>query len=174
MLTDKQKKVLDVITSYMKSHGQSPTLEELQMELGVKSKHSIVQFLEYLDKKGYISKGRGYRSIRLGERIIASQLAIPIPIFGTANAGRPLVYANEEREVPTIMVSKSLISGDEKKYFCVRIQGTSMNRFEIRGKVIADGSVVLVDSSEKTGMDTRAAYLCVVDGMATVKKIRKE
>ena len=58
MLTDKQKKVLDVITSYMKSHGQSPTLEELQVELGVKSKHSIVQFLEYLDKKGYISKGR--------------------------------------------------------------------------------------------------------------------
>ena len=65
MLTDKQKKVLDAIETYMKKYGQSPTLEELQMELGVKSKHSIVQFLEYLDKKGYISKGRGYRSIRL-------------------------------------------------------------------------------------------------------------
>ena len=84
------------------------------------------------------------------------------------------MYADEEREVPTIMVSRSLISGDEKKYFCVRIQGTSMNRFEVRGKTVADGSVVLIDSSEKTGMDSHAAYLCLVDGMATVKKIRKE
>ena len=84
------------------------------------------------------------------------------------------MYADEEREVPTIMVSKSLISGDEKKYFCVRIQGTSMNRFEVRGKTIADGSIVLIDTSDRSGSISSAAYLCVVDGMATVKKIRKE
>jgi repressor LexA len=65
MLTEKQQRVLDIVTAYIRENGISPTLEEIQGELGVKSKHSIVQFLEYLDRKGYISKGRGYRSIRL-------------------------------------------------------------------------------------------------------------
>lgn len=130
-----------------------------------------MQFLEYLDRKGYISKGRGYRSIRLGERITASQLAIPIPILGFANAGRPLAYA-DEAEMGSVMVSKALVKGDEKKYFCVRVHGTSMNRFLVRGKPLADGSVALIDSSYQTVDDPNAAYLCVVDGAATLKKVK--
>ncbi len=171
MLTDKQQRVLDIVTKYIREHGMSPTLEEIQIELGVRSKHSVVQFLEYLDNKGYISKGRGYRSIRLGERITASQLAIPIPILGFANAGRPLAYA-DEADVGTIMVSKSIIGADEKKYFCVRVHGTSMNRFLVKGKPLADGTVALIDSSYRTVDDPNAAYLCIVDGAATLKKVK--
>lgn len=81
MLTPKQQKVLDMVQQYIELHGESPTLDELQNLLGVKSKHSIVQFLDYLENKGFIRRGRGYRSIRLGDRIIASQVAIPIPIL---------------------------------------------------------------------------------------------
>jgi repressor LexA len=172
MLTDKQQRVLDIVTKYIRQHGMSPTLEEIQTELGVKSKHSVVQFLEYLDGKGYISKGRGYRSIRLGERITASQLAIPIPIFGVANAGRPLAFA-EERDEGTIMVSKNIVGNNEKKFFCVRVHGTSMNRFLIKGKPLSDGSVALIDSSFTTPDDPNAAYLCIVEGSATLKKVKR-
>lgn len=172
MLTEKQQRVLDIVTAYIRNHGMSPTLEEIQMELGVKSKHSVVQFLEYLDNKGYISRGRGYRSIRLGERITASQLAIPIPILGIANAGRPLAFADETRE-GSIMVSKNIVSGDEKKYFCVRVHGTSMNRFLLKGKPLSDGSIALVDSSVTVPEDPNAAYLCIVDGAATIKKVKR-
>ena len=58
--------------------------------------------------KGYIEKGRGYRSIRLADRIIASQMTIQIPLLGFANAGRPLAYA-DQTSLDTIEVSKSLI-----------------------------------------------------------------
>ena len=173
MLTDKQQRVLDIVTRYIRQNGISPTLEEIQLELGVRSKHSVVQFLEYLDHKGYISKGRGYRSIRLGERIMASQLAIPIPLLGVANAGRPLAFA-EERHEGSVMVSKNLLSGDEKRYFCVRVHGTSMNRFQIRGKILSDGSVALVDSSFTVPDDPAAAYLCIVEGAATIKKVKRQ
>lgn len=172
MLTDKQQRVLEIVTRYIREHGMSPTLEEIQVELGVKSKHSVVQFLEYLDLKGYISRGRGYRSIRLGERITASQLAIPIPILGYANAGRALSYA-DETDLGTVMVSKNIVGSDEKKFFCVRIHGTSMNRFHVKGKPLTDGSVALIDSSVREAEDPNAAYLCIVDGAATLKKVKR-
>lgn len=61
MLTDKQQKVYDAIRSYMDNHRYAPTLEELQSMLELKNKHSVVQFLDYLEDKGYIERERGYR-----------------------------------------------------------------------------------------------------------------
>ena len=173
MLTPKQQKVLDIVSAYIRDHGESPTLEEIAETLGVKSKHSVVQFLDYLERKGFISRGRGYRSIKLGDRIVASQIAIPVPILGVANAGRPLLYA-EESDNGKLLISRTALSGDEKKYFCVKLQGTSMNAFSIRGKHLEDGSFVLVDSSISAVDNPFAAYLCIVNGAATVKKVKYE
>lgn len=65
MLTPKQQRVFDIVKDYIEKNGESPTLEEIQEILGSKSKHSVVQFLDYLERKGFIRRGRGYRSIRL-------------------------------------------------------------------------------------------------------------
>ncbi len=173
MLTPKQQKVFDIVKDYIEKNGESPTLEEIQDVLGFKSKHSVVQFLDYLEQKGFIRRGRGYRSIRLGDRIVASQIAIPIPILGFANAGRPLMYA-EESDMGKLLISPSALSGDVKKYFCVKLQGTSMNNFSLRGKFLEDGAFVLVDSSIKSVDNPFAAYLCIINGAATVKKIKQE
>jgi repressor LexA len=173
MLTPKQQKVFDIVKDYIEKNGESPTLEEIQDVLGFKSKHSVVQFLDYLEQKGFIRRGRGYRSIRLGDRIVASQIAIPIPILGFANAGRPLMYA-EESDMGKLLISPTALSGDVKKYFCVKLQGTSMNNFSLRGKFLEDGAFVLVDSSIKSVDNPFAAYLCIINGAATVKKIKQE
>jgi SOS-response transcriptional repressor LexA len=109
MLTPKQQRVYDAIVEYIRHYGQSPTLEELQNALELQNKHSVVQFLDYLDQKGYIEKGRGFRSIRLRDRIIASQLTFSIPILGIANAGRPLAYADEQN-LGTLQVSRRIVS----------------------------------------------------------------
>lgn len=173
MLTPKQQRVFDIVKDYIEKNGESPTLEEIQEILGSKSKHSVVQFLDYLERKGFIRRGRGYRSIRLGDRIVASQIAIPVPILGYANAGRPLMYA-EESDMGKLLISPSSLSGDVKKYFCVKLQGTSMNNFSLRGKFLEDGAFVLVDSSIKAVDNPFAAYLCIINGAATVKKIKQE
>jgi repressor LexA len=173
MLTPKQQRVLDTLQHYIEMHGESPTLEELQWLLGVKSKHSVVQFLDYLERKGFIRRGRGYRSIKLWDRIVASQVAIPIPILGVANAGRPLVFADEVDE-GKLLISPTALSEDTKKYFCVKLQGTSMNNFSIRWKYLEDGAFVLIDSSIKAVDNPFSAYLCIVNGAATVKKIKQE
>lgn len=109
MLTPKQQRVFDIVKDYIEKNGESPTLEEIQEILGSKSKHSVVQFLDYLERKGFIRRGRGYRSIRLGDRIVASQTAIPVPILGFANAGRPLMYADES-DMGKLLISPAALS----------------------------------------------------------------
>jgi repressor LexA len=173
MLTPKQQKVLEAITDFIWKHWESPTLEELQKILGIRNKRSIVQFLEYLDQKWFINRWRGYRSIRLWDRIVGSQLAIPIPILWVANAGKPLAYA-EEKDCWFIHISKNLIKWDTKKYFCVKVEGNSMNRFCLNEKYIQDNSTVLVDTWEKWQSGSNDAYLCIVNGFATIKKIKRE
>ena len=51
MLTEKQQKVLDVITTFIGKNAKAPTIEELTILLNQKSKRWVVQYLETLEKK---------------------------------------------------------------------------------------------------------------------------
>lgn len=173
MLTAKQQRVFDVIKDYILKHWESPTLEEIQNILWIQNKRSVAQFLEYLDEKGYIRRAGWYRWIKLWDRIVASQIAIPIPIFGVVNAWRPLNYA-DEADNWFLHISKTLVKWDLKKYFCVKVEGTSMNKFKVNWKNIEDWSFILVDKTGNWNQDSSGAYVCVVNSCATVKKIKKE
>lgn len=173
MLTPKQQKVLDAIVEFFERHWESPTLEELQNKLDISNKRSVVQFLEYLEEKWFIHRGRGYRSIRLGDRIVGSQLAIPIPILGFANAWKPFKYW-EEQDLGNLLISKTIIKWDPGNYFLLKLEWTSMNQFHVNGKILVDWSYVLVNKDYNWQWDSSGAYVCIVNGFATVKKIKKE
>lgn len=173
MLTTKQQKVLDVIIEFIERHWESPTLEELQNKLEINNKRSIVQFLEYLEDKWFIHRGGWYRSIRLGDRIVGSQLAIPIPILWFANAWKPFKYW-EEQDLGNLLISKTIIKWDPSRYFLLKLEWTSMNQFNINGKILIDGSFVLVNKDYNWQGDWAGAYVCIVNWFATVKKIKKE
>lgn len=170
MLTEKQQHVLDVITDFIERYGKSPTIEELKVMLHQKSKRGVTQYLEVLEKKGFISRGDGYRGIRLGNSI-GFQTTLNIPILWFANAGTPLAIA-EENDYGTLPISKNLISGDGKDYFVLRVNGTSMNQYELWGKTLDNGSYVLIRKQAETPNE-HDAYLFNVDGGATLKKYRK-
>jgi len=172
MLTPKQQKVLDTIIDFIERHWESPTLEEIQSRLDINNKRSVVQFLEYLEDKWFIHRGRWYRSIRLGDRIVGSQLAIPIPILGFANAGKPFKYW-EEIDLGNLLISKTIIKWEKANYFLLKLEWTSMNQFVINGKLLKDWSYVLVNKDYKWQWDN-SAYVCIVNWFATVKKIKKE
>ncbi|MCD5385233.1 hypothetical protein LRZ95_01040 [Candidatus Gracilibacteria bacterium] len=171
MLTEKQQNVLDVITKFIGENGKSPTIEELTILLNQKSKRGVVQYLEALEKKGFLSRGRGYRSISLGNSI-GFQTTLNIPILGYANAGTPLVDANESN-YGVLPISKKIISGDEQNYFILKVEGTSMNNYEVKGKTIDNGSYVLIRKDE-VNINSRDAFLFIVNGAATLKKFKKD
>ncbi|MDR0771557.1 MAG: hypothetical protein LBF15_00340 [Candidatus Peribacteria bacterium] len=48
-------------------------------------------------------------------------------------------------------VSKKILGNkDEKSYFLLRVEGTSMNNFEVKGKNIDNGSYVLIDKEQQS------------------------
>jgi repressor LexA len=170
MLTEKQQKVLDVITDFISRHAKSPTIEELTILLSQKSKRGVVQYLETLEKKGFLTRGNGYRSISLGNSIWF-QSTLNIPILGYANAGTPLVEASQS-DYGVLPISKKIISWDETNYFVLKVEWTSMNNFEISWKPIDNGSYVLIKKDE-VNTTSKDAFLFIVNGWATLKKYKQ-
>ncbi|MCH8518416.1 hypothetical protein LAT59_01445 [Candidatus Gracilibacteria bacterium] len=171
MLTEKQQHVLDVIIDYTSRYGKSPTIEELKNLLHQKSKRGVTQYLEALEKKGFITRFDGYRGIRLGNNI-GMQTTINIPILGYANAGTPLAIA-EANDYGTLPISKNIVSGDGKNHFVLRVSGTSMNNYELKGKTLENGSYVLIDKNAQN-LNEKDAFLFIVNGGATLKKYKKQ
>ena len=171
MLTEKQQNVLDVITKFIGENGKSPTIEELTILLEQKSKRWVVQYLEALEKKWFLSRGRWYRSISLGNNI-GFQTTLNIPILWYANAGTPLVDARET-SYWVLPISKKIVIGNEQNYFILKVEWTSMNNFEVNGKTIDNGSYVLIKRDD-TSLNNRDAFLFVVNGAATLKKFKQE
>ena len=100
-------------------------------------------------------------------------------VFGTAggilwyaNAGTPLVDA-VEAGYWVLPISKKIISWDEKNYFILKVEGTSMNNFEIKWKLIENWSYVLIKKDE-TYLNNTDAFLFLVNWSATLKKYKKD
>ena len=171
MLTEKQQNVLDVITTFIGQNAKSPTIEELTILLSQKSKRWVVQYLEALEKKWFLTRWRGYRSISLGNTI-GFQTTLNIPILGYANAGTPLVDATES-SYWVLPISKKIISGDEQNYFILKVEWTSMNNYNVKWKTIDNGSYVLIKKDE-VSTNSSDAFLFIVNWAATLKKIKKD
>ena len=171
MLTEKQQHVLDVITDFISRYGKSPTIEELKNLLHQKSKRGVVQYLEALEKKWFISRGEWFRSIRLGNGV-GFQTTLNIPILWYANAGTPLVEA-EASDYGVLPISKSLIKGEGENYFVLKVEWTSMNMCEVAGKTIDNGSYVLIKKDENS-LNENDAFLFVVNNAATIKKYKRD
>lgn len=166
MITDNQQKVLDKIVSYVTKYGKSPTIEELRIILEQKSKRWVTQYLEALERKWFIKRDSSYRGIKLGNNV-GLQTVLNIPILGYANAGKPLVYA-EENELWTLTISKSMVTWWESNYFFLKVEWTSMNDYKVKWKTIDNWSYVLIKKDDTT-INENSAFLFIVDWCATIK-----
>jgi SOS-response transcriptional repressor LexA len=139
--------------------------------LNQKSKRWVVQYLEALEKKWFLSRWRWYRSISLGNSVWF-QTTMNIPILGYANAWTPLVDASES-SYWVLPISKKIISWDEQNYFILKVEWTSMNNFDVKWKIIDNGSYVLIKKDE-VSTNSSDAFLFVVNWAATLKKFKKD
>ena len=55
-MTEKEEKILKIITQYTRANNTMPTRRFLQKELNYKSINSITQYLKSLEKKGYLKR----------------------------------------------------------------------------------------------------------------------
>ena len=131
-MTNKAKKLLDFIKSHIQKNGIAPSFDEMKNFMGLKSKSSIFQYLDYLQENKYIDRDKlKSRSIKLKN---------VIPLYPEISAGKPLDTDLANMEYIQL---DHLIKNKSKNSFACKVNGESMNSYGIQS-----GDIVILDSSK--------------------------
>jgi len=169
-LTDRQQRVISVIQSWIAENGYPPTIRELGKQLGIKSLRGVTTHLDAIAKKGYLSRRRGARGIRLLIETATNAVdrAIRVPIVGRVAAGRPLLA--EEQLDGELTIDPSLLGKSQATsaaaHFALKVRGESM----INAGIL-DGDFVIV--RQQPDADDGEIAVVLVGDEATVKRVFK-
>lgn len=64
-MTERQFKLLALITTFISERGFSPSYDEMKRALGLKSKSNIHALIVRLEERGHVRRTRGARSVEL-------------------------------------------------------------------------------------------------------------
>ena len=160
-LTERQKKVLKAIESFILEHGYSPTIRQLGALLGIASPSAVFKHILSLEKKGYLKRVKG--KVRLaGVALLEKQVSVPL--VGLVPAGQPkeaFDVSGEAVEVPDWMVGRR-----RGNIFCINVEGKSMV-----DAYIDDGDRVLVERTN-TASSGEMVVALLDDGTITLKRLR--
>jgi len=176
-LTQRQRDILDFISSSIDRRGYPPTLREIGEHFGIQSTNGVNDHLKALEKKGFLAreglKSRAMRpmsapasgtgssrvvsptvGLRLGEEMVE------VPVVGRVAAGQPLLAVENIED--TVVVDRFFI-GTHREVFALRVVGESMI-----DDGIFDGDYVFV---KKTPSASRGEIVvAMIEGEATVKR----
>lgn len=159
-LTQRQRQVLQFITSYADNNGYPPSQREIAGHLNVSGTLPVMKHLSALERKGYLKRESVNRGIRLKT---GNSRHTSLPIVGTVRAGQ-LSTAIEDIQ-GYFSVDQVAVKGDN--CFFLRISGDSM----INAGIL-EGDLVLV--RPQPAASDRDTVVAMVDGEATVKWFFKE
>ena len=159
-LTQRQRQVLQFITSFSGSNGYPPSQREIAAHLNVSGTLPVMKHLIALERKGYIKRDNVNRGITLK---MPNSHSISLPIVGTVRAGQ-LSTAIEDIQ-GFFSVDQMAVKGDN--CFFLKVRGDSM----INAGIL-DGDLALV--RPQLTADNKDTVVAMVDGDATVKWFYKE
>lgn len=183
-LTDRQEQVLRAIAQAIKEDARPPSIPELMSILGVSSPNGIAKHLKILEAKGYISREKGSRGIRLLDqaktsldanysiKMISGRLtdneplpdAAYVPLIGNIAAGSPILAEEHVEEVIPVPCSMTESGSDT---FFLRVKGDSMIE-----EGIMPGDLVMISKCDSVANGELAAVM--VEDEATVKRFYKQ
>ncbi len=156
-LTEKQKKILLFIESYIKENGYPPSYREIASHSGITTPRGVQKHLIALEKKGFLKLERGKaRGIRIIRKLTG------FPFIGISSAGFPI--NSENISIETYDIDPKL-AGTENG-FIIRVSGESLINAGIY-----DGDLILI-SGEKPPREGDIV-LARVNGEVTLKILKK-
>lgn len=163
--TPKQMAILKTIRSFRKTHGFSPTLQELADLLHV-SKVTIFEHVAALERKKLLLR-EPYKARSLAvdptTRLPGEGAGSDLPLCGSIAAGRPI----ESAENPDTLDVMQLFSS-RAGTFALRVRGNSMIEDHI-----TDGDYVIIERRE-IARDGEIVVALLEDGSATLKRYFRE
>jgi repressor LexA len=163
-LTPHQRTVLSYIREFQHKRGYSPSLADLAVAFGVKSKNAIAKVVNVLTKAKQLQKDPKGR-IKILERDDEPGFSpLALPLFGPIAAG--FAAPVEEQAEETVTIEDYLVR-DKKSTFLLRVKGDSMIDAGIQ-----EGDLVIA----LRGKEPRAGdiVVAVLDDQFTLKRLLKE
>jgi len=164
-VTPRQLEILQFIRDYRRSHGYSPTMQEIGDHLSL-TKVTVFEHVGALEKKGALTRGAKHRARSLQvcpEFESADRRGSRIPLVGKIAAGMP-IEAVENREE----LDLEDLFGTSGETFVLRVSGDSMIDEQIR-----DGDYVICERRPAPHNGETVVAL-LRDDEATLKKFYRE
>jgi repressor LexA len=163
VMTPRQLEILTLIRDTRRSHGYSPTLQELADELGI-SKITVFEHVETLIRKGLVTRrSNRARSLEVtGLARLPDERPTQLRLVGRIAAGYPL----EAIETPDVV--------DLEDWFTSRhpIAALTVVGESMIDEHIAEGDVVVFE--QRSNARNGDTVVALVDGEATLKRFFKE
>lgn len=161
-LTDRQKRLLQVIETSLTKRGYVPTLREMAQAMGIASLQGVKDHLAALERKGFLRRFPGRRrALEVIQRL--APLDGTVPIVGRVPAGRPLLAV--ENQEGTLSLGAALLGAGT--HFALCVQGDSMIDAGIQ-----EGDHVIVRQQEAA--EPGDIVVALLGEEATVKRLRKK
>ncbi len=157
-LTLKQKKVLDFISTRIREN-IPPTIREIAQKLGFSSTGTVRDYLNTLEKKGYVK-----RTNNKSRAIELLHISPGIPIVGSIPAGKPaLAYENIEGYITDDLFLGRLSFDD---VFALKVKGDSMI-----DAGIMDGDIAII-KKQTTADNSDVVAALFEDNEVTLKRLK--
>lgn len=166
-LTAHQRTVLSYVKEFQEKRGYSPSLSDLAIAFGVRSKNAVAKVVNVLATESYLEKDPKGRIKILRREEHAAPAAIEpltLPLFGPIAAG--FAAPVEEQAEDRVALADFLVR-DPVRTFLLRVKGDSMN-----GVGILEGDLVIVER----GAEPKVGEIVVgiLDGEFTLKRLAKD
>lgn len=165
LLTFKQQRVLDAVRAHFEKWSEPPTLEQLRQKLGFASLRTVTQYMDILERKGYIVRRKNtWRNIEL-RNADGGWGTVSIPVVANVGCDDLSVFAQEQHD-EFIEVDKQIVE-ENGEIVAVRAVGESMLDAGIHS-----GDYILVQFTNDVKNGDRVA--AIVGDMVTVKRFERK
>ena len=184
-LSDRHKKILEVLEHYQDNIGYPPSIREIGREANISSTSVVNYYLDQLEEMGYIERdrkvSRGMRLIRTvsGQLKEAVQTVLDenllIPLAGRIGAGIVIqppesgfdVFAPEEG----VEVARSMLPDREQEaeLYALEVEGDSMI-----DAMVDDGDIVIMRHTQSASNGEMVAVRLSDDNETTLKYFYRE
>ncbi|PIQ76773.1 repressor LexA [Candidatus Peregrinibacteria bacterium CG10_big_fil_rev_8_21_14_0_10_49_24] len=164
-LTPHQRTVLTYIGEFQHKRGYSPSLSDLAVAFGVRSKNAIAKVVNVLVREGHLEKDPKGR-IKIIEMVEPQDIPHPmtLPLFGPISAG---FAAPVEEQAEELLTLDTYLVRDQASTFLLRVRGDSMV-----DAGIFEGDLVIVERGREPKVGD--IVVGVLDGEFTLKRLKKE
>lgn len=165
-LTPHQRTTLNYIREFQRKRGYSPSLSDLAVAFGVRSKNAVAKVVSALVRNGHLNKdpkGR-IKILELEEAMDKVTAAFTLPLFGPISAG---FAAPAEEQAEELVKLDDYLVRDKSNTFLLRVKGNSMINAGIN-----EGDLVIVER----GKEPRVGDIVVgvLDGEYTLKRLKRD